>query len=80
MFTMKVIEPSGLEHVKQVESLMFCPTNKATDGRDYVTYFGAGSDPKALDIFEGDVYLMNEYGKTVADYHLEKSPLLYGRS
>jgi hypothetical protein len=70
MFTIKIIEPSGLEIVKEVKSIMLRPASESASGARCVTYFEVGSEAKAVDIFEGDVYLMNENGKTVADYCL----------
>jgi hypothetical protein len=80
MFTIKIVEPSGLELIKQVKAVMFMPDSKSQLGKDCVTYFETGDEPKAPDIYEGDIYVMNENGNTVADYHLDKSVLLYGRS
>jgi hypothetical protein len=82
MLTIRLVAPDGIERVKEVHSVMFVPTNKATDGCDVVNYFfeGDGDLAEAIKVNSGDVYVMNGNGKTVADYHLDKSPLLYGRS
>ena len=82
MLTIRLVAPNGVERVKSVHSVMFVPTNKNTDGTDVVNYFieGDGDLREAVCVRNGDVYVMNDNGKTVADYHLEKSPLLYGRS
>jgi hypothetical protein len=53
--------------VREVESILVYPQGINLAGQRSVTWFAPGISET---IIEGDVYLMNENGKTVADYHL----------
>ena len=70
MLTMKVIFPSGVEIVEEVTRVIFDPGKR--DGgmtNRHVEY----QEPKSAvttHISEGTIYVMNENGKTVADYIL----------
>ena len=71
MFTIRIKDASGHEWVKEATSVSFRPSD--TDGEScWVTCFYADEAPEDID--EGDVYVMNENGKTVADYHLGRAP------
>jgi hypothetical protein len=67
MLTIK-IRDNGIETVKEAKSVMFRPPRESTTGRSCITYFE--NDFHCTDVFWGDVYVMNENGKTVADYCL----------
>jgi hypothetical protein len=70
MFTIKIIEPCGRETVKEVLSLIYRPGKETETGNPCVTYYENRGEILAIDVCEGQVYLMNENGKTVADYGL----------
>ena len=74
MFTIKVIEDDGSEFVKsEIRSVAFNPPILETGKQPslYVWY----KDEKPETFLSGKVYVMNENGKTVADYHLYGSPV-----
>ena len=68
MFTIKIVDPHGAEYIKQVKEVLYMPPEKEKEWR--VMY----RDPNNGDVFyevdEGDIYVMNDNGKTVAAYHL----------
>jgi hypothetical protein len=70
MLTIKVIHDGGLEEVKEIKSAMLRPGCETYLGLPCVTYFETGNDGKAIDVFDGDIYIMNESGRTIADYSL----------
>jgi hypothetical protein len=67
MLTAKVRFPDGSEVVKEVSSVEYNPTEIM--GFRGIMLFGT-KEGQTTSIFEGDVYVMNENGKTIADYHL----------
>lgn len=73
MFTIKVIEDDGHEFVKSdVRTVAFNPPDMNT-GREpslFVWY----KDELTETFLSGKIYIMNENGKTVADYHLYRLP------
>jgi hypothetical protein len=77
MFTLRVIEPSGIETVKEVKGVMLRPGIETITGSPCLTYWPAGDNSIPVDVCEGDAYLMNDNGKTVADYclgHIQRTP------
>ena len=70
MLTIKIITPNLLEFVKEVKSVMRRPESESASGRPCVTYFETGIDTTANDVFEGQVYVMNDNGNTIAAYDL----------
>jgi hypothetical protein len=82
MFTAKIIEPSGREKGLSVERWTFVPKRLDViyDAESTLTvdtefpcgvYLYLDKDGTILEeILEGDVYIMNESGRTVSDYHL----------
>jgi hypothetical protein len=70
MLTIKVIQDGGREEIKEIKSAMLRPGCESYSGWPCITYFETGNESKAIDVFDGDVYIMNENGKTVADYCL----------
>lgn len=67
MLTAKVRLPDGSEFVKEVTGVDYHPTTIM--GFKGIMLFGV-KDGNMTSIFEGDVFVMNENGKTIADYHL----------
>ena len=65
MFTVKIIGLDGTEWVKQTETVVYENLEIPQ-----VICFGVSGSVPTNTIKEGDVYVMNENGKTVADYHL----------
>jgi hypothetical protein len=72
MLTIKVIDVNGCEFVKSdVISVCFNPPNEQFDSSLFVWY-----KDKPTETFRGGmVYVMNENGKTVADYVLVSRPM-----
>lgn len=73
MLTIKVIGDDGSEFIKSdVRTVSFNPPVMES-GRD-ASLFVWYKDEPAETFFSGKVYVMNENGKTVADYHLYRLP------
>lgn len=73
MFTVKVIEDDGSEFVKSdVRTVAFNPPVMET-GKD-ASLFVWYKDEPAETFVSGKIYVMNENGKTVADYRLYNLP------
>lgn len=76
MLTIRIINPeSGQEFIKEVQSVSVnreIPPNEPGDicGRQYLTYIDGGYKPESADVYYGEVYVMNELGKTIAKYWL----------
>jgi len=72
MFTIKVVEEDGSEFVKSdVESVRYnLPTIIGKQASLFVWY----KDAPVETFSSGKIYIMNENGKTVADYHLFLPP------
>jgi hypothetical protein len=76
MFTIKVIKPmtngeeglSGEQQLYEVEWVAYHPADKP--GSSETVEFKKSLDPSSYLVTDGDIYVMNESGKTVADYHL----------
>jgi hypothetical protein len=71
MFTIKIID-NGIEIVKEVREIIKRPARETLTGRNCVTYYENNLD--ATDVYSGDIYLMNDNGKTIANYCLGHSP------
>lgn len=69
MLTLKIID-NGFQTVKEVKSVMIRPGTETPTGSSCLTYFEVGDELKAVDVFWGDIYVMNDNGKTVANYCL----------
>lgn len=67
MLTVRLIDPSGYEIVKEVRSVIYTPGVNV--GPAHVTIFNV-NPANTEDINSGTVYVMNDNGKTVADYFL----------
>jgi len=65
MLTIRIIYPNGGELVKTVHSVMRRPGNETETGSACITYF---ENDRAIDVYDAQVYVMNENGKTIADY------------
>lgn len=78
MLTIRVIEPSGIEEVREVKSTMLRPAIESPTGSPCLTYFmnsGEGNNwPNSIDVYDGTVYIMNENGNTIASYFLGNLP------
>lgn len=68
MLTVKVILPNGNQFIKEVSSVWMDKSTKESPAK--VFYYEAKGMPLGDQIEEGDIYVMNENGKTIADYHL----------
>ena len=73
MFAIKVIEESGSEYVRpEVEGVRFNPPISETGKQSILFVFYKDSPGET--IYSGQVYVMNENGKTIANYHLDRYP------
>jgi len=68
MFTVKIIQEDGSERVREARTVMFNPPGK--DRNASVFIFPGKSDDPTETVENALVYVMNENGKTVADYTL----------
>lgn len=66
--TIRIIHGDGTELIKSVSSVMLMPDNEHVSKR--VVYFEDTENKECVDVYNADVFVMNENGKTVADYHL----------
>jgi len=66
MLTIKVYAPDGSTFVREAEAVLECVEK---DGTHVVKYWSKDY-PTAATLTEGQIYVMNDNGKTVADYHL----------
>ena len=69
MLTIKIVGSDGNEAVHEAKEVFMIPSSHAKMINGYVYYFVPG-ESTARDIVDGDVYVMNDYGKTIADYHI----------
>jgi hypothetical protein len=67
MLTIKIVRPNGSEYIEEATSVFLNTPEQSPNINQSVTYFKEG---KAYDVFEGKIYVMNNNGKTVADYFL----------
>lgn len=73
MLTIRFKAWDGGEFVREISSLHYLPpTNLEERDRLTVKY----ADGEYSDLYEGTAYVMNENGKTVADYHLSAPPVV----
>lgn len=76
MFTIKWIASNGYEHLYRGSDVRFVPESTAISGKRTVEFDLTGQtsniegDSRCI-IDEGRVFVMNETGKTIADYHLD---------
>lgn len=79
MFTVKILEPNGSERGFSIESWIINPNQRiVTDSGESnipitiipTTIYLYKDTHNVEEVREGDVYIMNANGKTVADYHL----------
>ena len=73
MFTIKVLEEDGHEFVKsEVDTVVFNPPVPSTEkGASLFVWYRNGTQET---IMSGKIYIMNENGKTVADYNIYPMP------
>jgi len=69
MLTIRIIGTDGNESVIEARSVFMNNWKQSKTMPQLVYYFVPG-ESTARDVREGDVYVMNENGKTIADYHL----------
>ena len=78
MLTIRVIEPNGLETIREVKSTQLRPAIESPTGSPCLTYFMYGGDgsnwPNTVDVYDGTIYIMNENGNTIASYFLGNLP------
>ncbi len=65
---MRYIEEDGHEIVKEIESAMRVPARESVTKSAFLTYWNKESDGHPVEIYDGTVYVMNENGKTIANY------------
>lgn len=69
MLTIKMVEPNGKIFVRKVCHFAFFEKCDTPDGTPAITFW-LPENGGMVNVFSGDVYVMNENGKTVADFHL----------
>lgn len=69
MMTLKHITPEGHERVITLASVSFDPETKILIGHGIVDHTGLS---KTQEWSDGRAYVMNDHGKTVATYYLNK--------
>lgn len=75
MFAIRVYESGGSEFVRpEVEGVRFTPAMTETDKARLFVWYKNGTSETLL---SGDVYVMNENGKTVAIYRMFDGERLY---
>ena len=74
MLTIKVRRLDGSEWVEEVSSVSLNTPNQSQSGRMSVTFFRNGKEPVSTEVYDGKIYVMNENGKTVANYDLGYFP------
>lgn len=71
MLTIKIVGNDGTEWVKsEVKSVWFNPPTEQRGPSLFIWY----KEQNAETIFSGKIYVMNENGKTVADYEMFGEP------
>jgi hypothetical protein len=70
MLTIKIISEKGEQTIQEVKYVKAHPDPECSSSYKSVTYWETGNDPDRLLIMSGQVYVMNENGKTVADYKI----------
>lgn len=71
MLTVKIVSLNGHEIVREAECVVLYPSNESNDGTSHLMVFKSlNADQGDEDIIQGHVYVMNENGKTIANYHL----------
>lgn len=68
MLTVKIIQPNNQEWIHETFSVSKNPPEQSFSGHESVSCFLL--DKTCLDIYKGQVYVMNENGKTVGNYYL----------
>lgn len=68
MLTMLHIEPDGTESVKEIKGFMKKPAKDSITNSDYLIYWCPNNDEYGVEIHDGRVFIMNENGKTIANY------------
>lgn len=68
MLTMRYIEEDGHEIVKEIESIMRVPAKESVTKSAHLIYWNVEDKGQAIEIYDGTVYVMNENGKTIANY------------
>ena len=69
MLTVKVVASDGGESVLEATSVFMNTLEQSKLMPSRVYYFVPG-ESNCREVVAGDVYVMNEHGKTVANYHL----------
>lgn len=68
MLTIKIIKPSGEQSLYEAEWVVYHPADKL--GSSETVEYKKLLDPSSYLVTDGKIYVMNENGNTVADYHL----------
>jgi len=76
MLTVKVIRPDGSEFVREVDGVDLNTSEQSETGRKSVSCWrGTPGGSNIIEIFCGTVWVMNESGKTIANYSLGNPPM-----
>jgi hypothetical protein len=79
MLTVRIIQPTGHEEIFSVRRVSVHPTEPPHPGDENILIrtdmlFYELENGEVLHTVDGTVYVMNDYGKTVAVYHLQYPP------
>ena len=79
MLTIKVIRPDKSEYIEEISSVFYNTAEQSFTRSPSITYFtiqreGRVGVQNTIDVYEGLVYVMNDNGKTVANYCLSGIP------
>lgn len=64
---MLYIEPDGTETISEIKGFKKKPASQSITDSDYLVYWINGEE-HGMEIHDGTVYIMNENGKTIANY------------
>ena len=72
MLTIKMIREDKSEWIEEARSVAYNTAKQSASGSPSITYFTKKADEAVTthDIYSGQVYVMNENGKTIGDYFL----------
>ncbi len=68
MLTVKIITPEQNEWIHEAFSISKNPPKQSLSGHESISCFLL--DKTCLDIYKGQVYVMNDNGKTIGNYYL----------
>lgn len=74
MFTIKLVTDNGYQHIYRGRDVRFVPATAQNSAPAYNVVQFDDAETGLITIGEGRVFVMNDSGKTVADYDLAPVP------